>query len=109
MEDMQNFRAHTQEPEPPIVAEKSTPKSSNMPPTRKAAECKGPQFTSYAPLTVPKAKILQEAFNVDTLPLPRKKPPPANVDGSKDFLYHCNINHATEECHTLCHKIKKLV
>jgi len=106
MEDMQNFRARNKEMEYTIV-EKNAPRPSK--PTATPAERKGPKFTTYTPLAVPRDKILQEAFNIDSLSPPRKKPPPLDADGSKHCQYHRMIGHTTEECHTLRDKIEELI
>jgi len=91
MEDMQEFRVKKREKEDAAV-----PKTT-------------PRFTTYTPLVIPRAKILQEAFNADSLPVARKKPPPPDADGSKHCQYHRTIGHTTEECHTLRDKIEELI
>jgi len=50
-----------------------------------------------------------ETFNTDSLQPPRKKPPPADANGSKHCLYHCTIGHTTKLCHTLRDKIEALI
>lgn len=105
---MWNFQKQAQ-PEPSVV-EKNNPKSASKHPTGNALEQpKGPKFSSYTPLNVLRVKILKEAFSVDSLPPPRKMPPSPNFDGSKHCLYHRNIGHTTEQCHTLCDKIEELI
>ncbi|XP_027927464.1 uncharacterized protein LOC114184352 [Vigna unguiculata] len=98
MEDMQEFRVKKREKEDAAVP-KTAPRP-NKPSTR-PSERKAPRFTTYTPLAVPRARILQEAFSADSLPAARKKPPPPNADGSKHCQYHRAIGHTTEECHTL--------
>ena len=106
MEDMQEFRVKKREKED-VVVPKIAPRP-NKPSTR-PSERKAPRFTTYTPLAVPRARILQEAFSADSLPAARKKPPPLDADGSKHYQYHRTIGHTTEECHTLRDKIKELI
>jgi len=106
MEDMQEFRAKKREKEDGAF-QKSAPRSSK--PLARPSEKKTPKFTTYTPLVVPRAKILQEAFSTDSLPVSKKKPPPPDADGSKHCQYHRTIDHTTEECHTLRDKIEELI
>jgi len=106
MEDMQEFRVKKREKEDAAVP-KTAPRP-NKPSTR-PSERKAPRFTTYTPLAVPRARILQEAFSADSLPAARKKPPPPNADGSKHCQYHRAIGHTTEECHTLRDKIEEFI
>jgi len=101
MEDMQEFRVKKRE------KEDAAPRPSK--PLARPSERKVPKFTTYTPLAVPRAKILQEAFSTDSLPVARKKPPPPDADGSKHCQYHRTISHTTEECHTLRDKIEDLI
>jgi len=53
---------------------------------------------------IPKGWVLEEALNVDLLPIPRK------VSSSKDAnTYHCNYGHLTEECQIVNDNIKELI
>jgi len=106
MEDMQEFRVKKREKEDAAVP-KTTPRPNK--PLNRPSERKAPRFTTYTPLVVPRAKILQEAFNAESLPVARKKPPPPDVDRSKHCQYHRTIGHTTEECHTLHDKIEELI
>jgi len=71
MEDMQEFRVKKRE-------KKYATSQQNAPRPRKPLarpnEKKMPKFTTYTPLAVPWAKILQETFSADSLPASRKKP-----------------------------------
>jgi len=89
------------------ASQKTAPRSSK--PLSRPNEKKTPKFMTYTPLAVPRAKILQEAFSADSLPAPRKKPPPPDADGSKHCQYHRTIGHTTEECHMLRDKIEELI
>ncbi|XP_027913845.1 uncharacterized protein LOC114173563 [Vigna unguiculata] len=106
MEDMQEFRVQKREKED-AASQKSIPRPSK--PLARPNEKKMPKFTTYTPLVVPRAKILQEAFSADSLPASRKKPPPPDADGSKHCQYHRTIGHTIEGCHTLRDKIKELI
>ncbi|XP_027911682.1 uncharacterized protein LOC114170403 [Vigna unguiculata] len=109
MEDMQEFRVKKREKEdaaltkPPV----SRPSKPVTRPTERRVP--PPKFTTYTPLAVPRARILQEAFSADSLPAIRKKPPPPDADRSKHCQYHRSIGHTTEECHTLRDKIEELI
>ncbi|XP_027905887.1 uncharacterized protein LOC114165469 [Vigna unguiculata] len=106
MEDMQEFRVKKREKED-AASQKSAPRPSK--PLARPSEKKTPKFTTYTPLTLPRAKILQDAFSADSLPASRKKPPPPDVNGSKHYQYHRTIGHTTKECHTLRDKIEELI
>jgi len=107
MEDMQEFRVKKREKEDAALPKATAPRPSK-PPAR-PSERKPPKFTTYTPLVVPRARILQKAFSADSLPAVRKKPPPPDADGSKHCQYHRTIGHTTEECHTLRDKIEELI
>jgi len=59
-------------------------------------------------LNVEQSRILQEALNINLLPLPKKIPSPPNVDPNKYCRYHGNYGHVTKECVALKNKIEKL-
>jgi len=103
---MQEFRVKKREKED-AASQKSAPRPSK--PLARSNEKKTPKFTTYTPLAVPWAKILQETFNANSLPASKKKPPPSDADGSKHYQYHRTIGHTTEECHTLRDKIEELI
>jgi len=69
MEDIQEFRMKKREKEDAAV-QKTTPRPGK--PLARPGERKAPKFTTYTPLAVPRAKILQEAFSADSLPAARK-------------------------------------
>jgi len=106
MEDMQEFRVKKREKEDAALPKPIVPRPSK--PAARPTERKPPKFTTYTPLAVPRARILQEAFSIDSLPAIRKKPSP-DADGSKHCQYHRTIGHTTEECHTLRDKIEELI
>jgi len=106
MEDMQEFRVKKREKED-AASQKSVLRPSK--PLARPNEKKMPKFTTYTPLVVPRAKILQEAFSADSLPASRKKPPPPNADGSKHCQYHRTIGHTIEGYHMLRDKIEELI
>jgi len=106
MKDMQEFRVKKREKED-AASQKNAPRPGK--PLARPNQKKTPKFTTYTPLPVPRTKILQEAFSVNSLPASRKKPPPPDADGSKHCQYHRTINHTTEECHTLRDKIEELI
>jgi len=107
MEDMQEFRVKKREKEDAAAPKPAAPRPNK--PLARPGEKKPPKFTKYTPLAVPRARILQEAFSVESLPASRKKPPPPDADGSKHCQYHRTIGHTTEECHTLRNKIEELI
>jgi len=68
-----------------------------------------PHFTRYAPLTVTRSLILDEALQADLIPPPRKITTPPNTDMTKYCRYQRNHGHTTKECKTLQDKIEELV
>jgi len=68
-----------------------------------------PRFTRYAPLTVARFRILDEALQADLIPPPRKTTTPPNADMTKYYSYYHNHGHTTEECKALLDKIEELV
>jgi len=72
-------------------------------------EPRQPRFTRYAPLTVARSRILDEALQADLIPPPRKTTTPPNADMTKYSRYHRNHGHTTEECKALQDKIEELV
>jgi len=56
-----------------------------------------PRFTRYAPLTVARSRILDEALQVDLIPPPCKTITPPNADMTKYCRYHRNHGHTTED------------
>jgi len=85
-----------------------TPQPNPCPDTR-PREPRQPCFTRYAPLTVARFRILDEALQVYLIPPPRKTTTPPNVDMTKYCRYHRNHDHTTEECKALQDKIEELV
>jgi len=68
-----------------------------------------PRFTRYAPLTVARSRILDEALQVDLIPPPCKTTTPPNADMTKYCRYHRNYGHTTEDYKALQDKIEELV
>ena len=60
-----------------------------------------PHFTRYAPINVPRSRLLDEALQADLIPPPRKTTTPPNVDMTKYCRYHRNHGHTTKECKAL--------
>jgi len=81
----------------------------NPRPDTRPHEPRQPRFTRYAPLTVARSHILDEALQADLIPSPRKTTTPPNADMTKYCRYHRNHGHTTEECKTLQDKIEELV
>ena len=67
------------------------------------------RFTRYAPLTVARSRLLDEALQADLIPPPRKTTTPPNADMTKYCRYHRNHSHTTEDCKALQEKIEKRV
>jgi len=68
----------------------SAPKT-DKPPSRsdsKPRELRPPQFSRYAPLSVPRSRLLDEALQADLIPPPRKTLNPLNIDMTKYCKYH---------------------
>jgi len=107
MEEMQtlhtkfcsDYAATTANPTP-----QPNPRSNTRP-----REPRQPRFTRYAPLTVARSRILDEAFQADLIPPPRKTTTPPNADMTKYCCYHRNHGHTTKECKALQDKIEELV
>jgi len=74
-----------------------TPQPNPRPDTR-PREPRQPRFTRYAPFTVVRSRILDEALQADLIPPPRKTTTPPNVDMTKYCRYHRNHGHTTKEC-----------
>ena len=72
-------------------------------------EPRQPRFTRYAPLTVARFRILDDALQADLIPPPRKTTTPPNADMTKYCHYHRNHGHTTEDCKALQDKIEELV
>jgi len=70
-------------------------------PDLRPREPRQPHFTIYAPLNVPRSRVLDEALQVDLIPPPRKTTTPPNTDMTKYCRYHRNHDHTTEECKAL--------
>jgi len=85
-----------------------TPQPHPRPDTR-PREPRQPRFTRYAPLTVARSRILDEALQADLLPPPRKTTTPPNADMTKYCRYHRNHGHTTKEWKALQDKIEELV
>ncbi|XP_017428539.1 uncharacterized protein LOC108336576 [Vigna angularis] len=54
------------------------------------------KFNHYTTLSAPRAKVLEEAINVELL-TPRRKPSPKNADGRKSCRFNQNHGHTIEE------------
>jgi len=78
-------------------------------PDTRPREPRQPRFTRYAPLTVARSRLLDEALQADLIPPPRKTTTPPNVDMSKYCRYHHNHGHTTKDCKALQDKIEELV
>jgi len=85
-----------------------TPQPHPRPDTR-PREPRQPRFTRYAPLTVARSRILDEALQADLIPPPRKMTTPPNANMTKYYRYHRNHGHTMEECKALQDKIEELV
>jgi len=70
-------------------------------PDTRPREPRQPRFTRYAPLTVARSCILDEALQADLIPPPRKTTTPPNADMTKYYRYHRNHGHTTEDCKAL--------
>jgi len=78
-------------------------------PDTRPHEPRQPRFTRYAPLTVTRSRILDEALQADLIPPPHKTTTPPNADMTKYCHYHRNHGHTTEDCKALQDKIEELV
>ncbi|XP_027941019.1 uncharacterized protein LOC114194807 [Vigna unguiculata] len=78
-------------------------------PDPRPREPRQPRFTRYAPLNVPKSRILDEALQADLIPPLRKMTTPPNADMTKYCRYHRNHGHTTKDCKALQDKIEELV
>jgi len=104
MEEMQilhtkfcnDYAATTANPTPP------PPRSDPKP-----REPRQLRFTRYAPLNVPRSRLLDEALQVDLISPPRKTTTPLNVDMTKYCRYHRNHGHTTEDYKALQDKIEE--
>ena len=56
------------------------------------------RFTRYAPLNVPRSRLLDEALQADLIPPPRKMTIPPNANMTKYCRYHRNRGHTIEDC-----------
>jgi len=70
-------------------------------PDARPCEPRQPRFTRYAPLTVARSRILDEALQAYLIP--------PNADMTKYCRYHRNHGYTTEECKALQDKIEELV
>ncbi|XP_047150041.1 uncharacterized protein LOC124822117, partial [Vigna umbellata] len=69
---------------------------------------KGARYERYTPLNTPRARVLEEALNVDLIKVrPSRSSPKA--DGTKHCTYHLNIGHNTEDCTVLKDKVEELI
>ena len=91
------------------VATTANPTPQPPRPNARPREPRQPRFTRYAPLTVTRSLILDEALQADLIPPPRKTTTPPNADMTKYCRYHRNHGHTTEECKALQDKIEELV
>lgn len=69
---------------------------------------KGHKFASYTPLSAPRARILEEALQVELLP-PKQQHTPPNADGRMYCRYHQNVSHNNEDCIALRDRIEELI
>jgi len=81
----------------------------NPRPDARPREPRQPRFTRYAPLTVARSCILDDALQADLIPPPHKTTTPPNADMTKYCRYHRNHGHTTEECKALQDKIEEMV
>ena len=106
MEEMQSlhtkfcndYAARTANPNPP----------PSRPDPRPREPCQ-PHFTRYAPLNIPRSRLLDEALQADLIPPPRKTTTPPNADMTKYCRYHRNHGHTIEDCKAFQDKIEELV
>jgi len=84
-----------------------TPKAPR--PDTRPREQRQPRFTRYAPLTVARSHLLDEALQADLILPPRKTTTPPNGYMTKYCRYHHNHVHTTEDYKALQDKIKELV
>ena len=106
MEEMQTLHTKFCNDYTPSTA--PTPKQPSRPDHR-PREPRQPRFTRYAPLSVPRSRLLDEALQVDLIPPPRKTSNPPNVDMTKYCRYHRNNGHTIDEYKALQYKIEELV
>ncbi|XP_047162180.1 uncharacterized protein LOC124832100 [Vigna umbellata] len=67
-----------------------------------------PRFNHYTTLNAPRAKVLEEALNVELLTF-REKVTPNSSDARKICNFHLNCGHTTEECNILKVEIERLI
>jgi len=91
------------------AATTTNPTPQHPHPDTRPREPRQPRFTRYAPLTVARSHILDEALQADLIPPPRKTTTPPNADMTKYCRYHRNHRHTTEDCKALQDKIEELV
>ena len=103
MEEMQTLHTKFCNDYTPSTA---TPPKPPSRPDPRLREPRQPHFTRYAPLSVPRSRLLDEALQADLIPPPRKTSNPPNADMTKYYCYHCNNCHTIDECKTLQDKIK---
>jgi len=106
MEEMQTLHTKFCNDYTPSTA---TPPKPPSRPDPRLREPRQPHFTRYAPLSVPRSRLLDEALQADLIPPPRKTSNPPNADMTKYYCYHCNNCHTIDECKTLQDKIEELV
>ena len=106
MEEMQTLHTKFCNDYTPSAA--TPPKPLSQPDSR-PREPRQPRFTRYAPLNVPRSRLLDEALQANLIPPPRKTSNPPNADMTKYCRYHRNNGHTTDECKALQHKIEELV
>jgi len=106
MEEMQTLHTKFCNDYTPTTAN-PTPQPSR--PDPRPREPQQPRFTRYAPLNVPRSRLLDEALQADLIPPPRKTTTPPNADMTKYCRYHRNHGHTTEDCKALQDKIEELV
>ncbi|KAH1221831.1 hypothetical protein GmHk_12G035160 [Glycine max] len=69
-----------------------------------------PKYERYTPLITNQATILEEVFNVEIpIQLPPIPPPRPGLDKTKNYRYHHNYGHNTEDCWALKDKMEKLI
>ena len=86
-------------------------KTNKLPPKAdfRPREPKPPRYSTYAPRSAPWSHILDEALQTNFIPLPHKILSPPNADITKNYKYHRNNAHTTNECKALQDKIEELI
>jgi len=91
------------------AATTANPTPQPLRPDTRPREPRQPRFTRYAPLTVARSRILDEALRADLIPPPRKTTTPPNAVMTKYCRYHHNHGDTIEDYKALQYKIEELV